>query len=205
MRSLLDCAKRLISRIYWWAPEECWPNEIWTDCLQQVCRPPSWGVWHGMLEHGQGMLAPVPPQAACCPLQSARPHHSGGSCLSKGSPGSVGLAISVAQLSSHVAAALQRTFSPLAQIYLDSIVWHWEALHFISSHGLPLEGDCIPLCSICVIFIHGILYLHICVLAFQDPFWLWRTESLKCNRKRGSLHISAWCISHSFFLQSVIS
>lgn len=118
MRSLLDCAKRLISRIYWWAPEECWPNEIWTDCLQQVCRPPSWGVWHGMLEHGQGMLAPVPPQAACCPLQSARPHHSGGSCLSKGSPGSVGLAISVAQLSSHVAAALQRTFRVLWQEFI---------------------------------------------------------------------------------------
>lgn len=54
-------------------------------------------------------------QAACCPLQSARPHHRGGSCLSKGSPGSVGLAISVAQLSSHVAAALQRTFR---------VLWH---------------------------------------------------------------------------------
>lgn len=37
----------------------------------------------------------------CCPLQSARPHRSGGGCLSRDSPGSLGLAISVgpAQLS----------------------------------------------------------------------------------------------------------
>lgn len=77
MRSLLDCAKRLISRIYWWAPEECWPNEIWTDCLQQVCRPPSWGVWHGMLEHGQGMLAPVPHRQRVVPCRVPGPTTAG--------------------------------------------------------------------------------------------------------------------------------
>lgn len=158
-------------------------------------------MWHSTVEHSQKMLVLVPPQAACCPLQRAKTHHSGGAAaLAMLRLGSWGLTISLGPAQLWCGCRFAKGIQwPLTLISLDSTVWHREALHFISSHGSPLKGDCIPICFIYVILVHGILCLHLCVLAFQDPFWLWKTESIKCNRKYGFLHISAQCISHSFF------
>lgn len=152
------------------------------------------------VEHSQEMLVLVPPQAACCPLQRAKTHNRGGAAAwAMLRLGFWGLAIRLgpAQLSCGCRFA-KGVQCPLT-LSLDSTVWYREALHFIRSHGSPLKGDCIPICFIYVILVHDNLCLHLCILAFQDPFWLWKTESVKCNRKYGSLLISVQCISHSFF------
>lgn len=138
-------------------------------------------------------------------LSPAESHHSSGAAaLAMLHLGSWGLAISLgpAQLWCHYRFA-EEVQCPLTWIFLDSTVWRGVALHFISSHGSPPKGDFIPICFICVILVHGTLCLHLMPASlcsgFSRSLWLWKTESIKCSRRYGSLHISGQCISYSFF------
>lgn len=167
-------------------------------------RPPKVGLpasqlacvaWHcGAQPRDAGVSATT--GSVLSPTESQTPPKWWGSCLSSTSPGLLG-ACSWGPAQNWCGCRFAKGVQyPLILISLNFTVWHRETLHLIISHGSSAKGDCITICFIYVICVQG--FLHFCVLAFKIS-WLWKTESIKCNRMYGSLWISAQYISHSFF------